>query len=144
MSPGKKRTPTQFKIGDKVKVTGIAESYTSEWRNTWVPEMNKSVGKIMVISDIHKTAGIRLESIPRKGPTYRFPPSVLKKVKSSDEKIKRVSEKFERLISGLQNNGCKRVANEVYKMYARFKKSHKFSIDDVEYLNAIWKAYIKK
>lgn len=50
-----------IKIGDKVKVTRIAESYEHGWVNEWDGlSMNPSINKVCEIVDIHDRYGIRL------------------------------------------------------------------------------------
>ena len=50
-----------IKVGDWVKVTGDTESYKNGWENSWLSDMKTSIGKVLKVLTIHKSAGYELE-----------------------------------------------------------------------------------
>ena len=127
-----KQKAAGFKIGDRVKVVRIAQSHEDGWNNDWVAdEMNRCVGEEFEIRRIWNDKGISLGG-------YNFPFFVLERVESPEEKIKRISEKFERLISRLENDGYPLIAETATVVYKKFLETHKLSIEEIEDLNRMW------
>lgn len=51
-----------LKVGDKVKVVRAAKTDEMGWNLTWLPTMNKAVGNEFVITELHPSYGIALQS----------------------------------------------------------------------------------
>ena len=129
-----KQNAVGFKVGDRVKVVRIAHSREDGWDNTWNPLMDKYVGKKFDITFICSgSKGIHLDI------GYNFPFFILERVESPEEKVKRVSEKIELLISSLKSAGCTESARKISIFYKEFLKTRKLSIEDVEFLNGMWR-----
>jgi len=129
-----KQKAAGFKVGDRVKVVMIAHNHENGWDNTWTSMMDKYVGEEGDITFICSgSKGIHLDS------GYNFPFFVLERVESPEEKIKRISEKIELLISSLKNVGCTESATEITLFYKEFLKTRKLSIKDVGFLNEMWR-----
>ena len=76
--------PNGLKRGDRVKVIRAAKSNESGWRNDWVPEMDKSIGKIGTVLTIEKNnLGIVVEIDDMENFTY--PPFVLGEAEEKTE-----------------------------------------------------------
>ena len=71
-----------FKIGDRVRVIKIVEDYTDGWKNTWVPQMSKRVGKEGTICNIGSfDEGIVIEW--HENEYFSYPYFVLEKIHDS-------------------------------------------------------------
>ena len=66
-----------FKKGDKVEVTRIAEEKEFDWNNTWVFSMNEHVGKIATVTGVDHEYGVNLNIAD----DYSYPVYVLRLVK---------------------------------------------------------------
>lgn len=73
-----------FKVGDYVRVTRSAESHENGWNNSWVWEMNKSIGETFRIHSIEKHRhGIRFEGKSFSYPFFILSPIVKKKTSTN-------------------------------------------------------------
>lgn len=81
-----------FKVGERVKVTAVAESQEKGWNNQWVMAMNRFVGKEGVITNDYMEHGLEIEF--DEGKIFRFPAFVLELVtKRRSKKQQQVSMK---------------------------------------------------
>lgn len=70
-----------LKVGDRVRVRRKAEHHEKGWRNTWNPEMDSYIGKVLVITRIEDgCVGILLNHS-----VFYFPFFVLEKVEAKEE-----------------------------------------------------------
>lgn len=63
-----------IKVGNKVKVLRKARDYTRGWSTCWVPDMDKSVGKVLRVTVKRDERGLELSD------GYWYPFFVLKKI----------------------------------------------------------------
>lgn len=67
-----------LKVGDKVKVTRIADSYEKGWVNGWTPSMDEYVGEIFEIHDDDRMNGFGLDN--HSSIVFQFPFFILEKI----------------------------------------------------------------
>lgn len=71
-----------LKVGDKVRIEIPAPDYWGGWDNTWVDEMDDTVGKIGVIVEDNLKTGFMIE-IEDSNTSWEYPYYVLEKVPHS-------------------------------------------------------------
>lgn len=69
---------TTFNVGDKVKITRTAKNRENGWHNSWVPDMDKAVGKIGTIVN-RDYYGVQV-NIPGVYGHYYYPEFILERV----------------------------------------------------------------
>jgi hypothetical protein len=75
MSYSDRQKESGFKVGDKVRVTRIAEDYEDDWSNCWNSQMDGAVGNVFTIEEDRKELGFRLNFA-----RYGFPYFILELV----------------------------------------------------------------
>jgi hypothetical protein len=71
---------TTFKVGDKVLIIRKAKSHERDWENSWVEEMDNSVGKIGIVK--HISTGLKYNiDVEYDGETLGYPSFVLELAK---------------------------------------------------------------
>lgn len=80
-----KKKDVKFKVGDKVRITRKSRSGARGWSNSWMFEMNSSVGRTGIVTNIglHHDVEVRMYTPGREYDTdYGYPDFVLKLVKA--------------------------------------------------------------
>lgn len=88
----KMQEESNFKIGDKVKILRKAKSYEMGWRDSWIDEMDKFIGKVGKVEDFVGAFGVFVAFKPG---SFHFPFFVLEKV---EEECYCIGDKFKLFI----------------------------------------------
>lgn len=117
-----------IKVGSKVKVTRRAEDGEQDWRAVWVTKMNRYVGSVGTIDEIHQKDGLAIDEWyfpyfvlePVKDPTYRpYTDAELLEQLGAKVRLKSKDRSHGRLIAGVDLGtaviGLERVSAEALR-----------------------------